>query len=80
MTPNFNRFVEELTRQYGVLFLTPEYALNASRRTPQQAAEKMAAGLRDGTANKDGEGIRRTCKALGIKTHLPSDTRVLRSA
>lgn len=32
-----------------------------------QIAERMADGLLNGRANKDGEAIRRTCRLLGIK-------------
>ena len=39
----------------------------ASRYTPQELAEKMTRGLINGSASKDGEGITRTCKVLGIK-------------
>ena len=62
-----DKFIEELKRQYAVLFLEPEYKMASQRYTPEELARKMTAGLKDGTANKDGDGIRRTCKALGIK-------------
>ena len=64
---NLDRFHEELTKHYADLFADdPE---SASRTTPYAYAElarKMTLGLNNGTANKDGEGIKRTCKALGI--------------
>ena len=65
MTP-LEQFEATLAAQYRVLFETPEYALAKSRRTPEELAHKMASGLAVGTANKDGEGIRKTCKLLGI--------------
>ena len=64
---NLDRFHEELTKHYTDLFATdPEYAYSASRTTPAELARKMTLGLDNGTADKDGEGVRRTCKALGI--------------
>ena len=60
-------FRDTLAAQYRDLFATdPEYAYSASIRTPEALAEKMTAGLATGRANKEGAGIRRTCKALGI--------------
>lgn len=64
---NKKRFQIVLTDQYAQLFSLPEYAMAAARYTPAQLAEKMTNGLLTGTANKDGDGIKRTCKALGIK-------------
>lgn len=61
------RFITVLTGQYEYLFTLPDYTMAAARTTPATLAEKMAAGLVDGSADKDGEGIKRTCKALGIK-------------
>jgi len=64
---NLDRFHEELTKHYTDLFAAdPEYAYSASRTTPAELARKMTLGLDNGTADKDGEGVRRTCKALGI--------------
>jgi hypothetical protein len=62
-----HKFTVILADQYKQLFETQDYALAASRYTPSQLAEKMASGLLDGSANIDGDGIKRTCKALGIK-------------
>lgn len=62
----FDQFEATLAAQYRVLFETPEYAYAKSRRTPEELAHKMTSGLAAGTANKDGEGIRKTCKLLGI--------------
>lgn len=62
------RFQTILTEQYERLFeQDPEYSFSASRTTPAALAEKMTAGLKKGSANKDGTGIKNTCKALGIK-------------
>ena len=66
-TNNLERFKTILTDQYTQLFETPDYAMAKSRYTPEGLAHKMTIGLHAGTADKDGEGIKRTCKALGIK-------------
>jgi len=65
MTP-LEQFEAILAAQYQVLFETPEYAFAKSRRTPEELAHTMTSGLAAGTANKDGDGIRNTCKLLGI--------------
>lgn len=63
----FQTFCDELQRQYAVLFATdPEYAYAAARMTPETLAIKMTASLAAGTANKDGAGIRMTCRMLKI--------------
>ncbi len=61
------RFQTVLADQYSQLFALPEYAIAAARYSPAQLAEKMTDGLILGTANKDGDGIKRTCEALGLK-------------
>jgi hypothetical protein len=61
------KFIPTLTAEYVRLFQTPEYAMAAARYSPEFMAVKMARGLLTGAASKDGEGIRNTCKALGIK-------------
>ena len=64
---NYETFKAELTKHYRELFTTPEYALAAARYTPEELAKKFTDALRDnGNVNKDGHGLRRTCKALGI--------------
>lgn len=65
---NLERFVAVLSDQYAQLFVSnPDtYSMARARYTPAELAEKMAMGLKAGTANKDGEGIKRTCKVLGI--------------
>lgn len=64
---NADRFIEVLTAQYVDLFKTEEYAYAAQTTTPEALAGKMTVSLARGAANKDGTGIKRTCKALGIK-------------
>lgn len=64
---NRARFETVLIDQYRQLFETPEFALAKARFTPESLAAKMTAGLIDGTASNDGDGIKRTCKVLGIK-------------
>lgn len=66
-TSNADRFIEVLTAQYVDLFKTDEYAYAAQTTTPEALAGKMTVSLARGAANKDGTGIKRTCKALGIK-------------
>ena len=63
---NFEQFYATLTEQYRALITTSDYAMAAARYTPEALARKMACGLAAGTANKDGDGIKNTCKALGI--------------
>jgi hypothetical protein len=65
---NAQKFQNTLAETYRDLFANdPEYAFSASRTTPEALAEKMTAGLLTGSANKDGDGIKRTCRAVGIK-------------
>ena len=64
---NFDKFQEQLEKEYTELFKTPEYSYSASRTTPKSLAEKMTASLKAGSANKDGDGIKRTCKHFGVK-------------
>ena len=65
---NLATFESHLVDAYRDLFDNdPEYAYAASRTTPTELACKMAAGLATGAANKDGDGIKRACKAVGIK-------------
>jgi hypothetical protein len=65
---NLDKFTQALELAYVDLFANnPEYAYSASRTTPQALASKMASCLVTGDANKYGEGIRRACKACGIK-------------
>ena len=64
---NFDNFYRLLTEAYADLFVTSdEYAYAATQTTPAELARKMTIGLDTGSANKDGEGIRRVCKKLGI--------------
>jgi hypothetical protein len=62
------KFHTVLTDQYKQLFETePEYAYVAEINLPMDLARKMMNSLSEGAGNKDGKGIVRTCKALGIK-------------
>lgn len=64
---NRERFQEELTKQYLALYeSSPEYAYVRRHITAYDLAEKMVEGLITGKANKGGEGIKRTCKALNL--------------
>lgn len=64
---NLDAFCARLTLEYAELFANdPEYAYSASRITPEALARKMTLGLDSGSANKDGEGIKRTCKHFKI--------------
>jgi hypothetical protein len=65
---NLDRFIAQLTTEYIALFATPEYAYAARRTDPAAMAVRMTNGLMSTppTANKDGDGIKRTCKALGL--------------
>ena len=67
MNTQAQTFRDVLANQYRDLFTTPDYAMSAARMTPEALATRMTDGLIKGTANKDGEGIKRTCKRLGIK-------------
>jgi hypothetical protein len=65
---NIERFIEALTKAYVELFESdPKYAYSAQHTTPEALAVKMTKGLAQGSANKDGAGIRRACKVCGIK-------------
>jgi hypothetical protein len=66
MTTNRETFMNELARQYAELFKTPDYAFVAGNTTAEELAKTMTDGLTRGTANKDGLGIKRTCKALKL--------------
>lgn len=64
---NLDAFCARLEIEYAHLFANdPEYAYAASRTTPAALARKMTLGLDNGQANKDGDGIKRTCKHFGI--------------
>lgn len=66
---NVKTFETILSDQYRHLYAAKpsEYSLAMKRFTPEQLAQQMTRALADGAANKDGEGIANTCKALGIK-------------
>lgn len=65
---NLDTFISVLTECYEYLFnSSDDYKYAAARTTPAQLANKMTLGLKDGTANKDGDGIKSACKKLKIK-------------
>jgi hypothetical protein len=65
---NAERFQDALMTAYRDLFANdPEYAYSAAHTTPEALAGKMTVGLAKGSANKDGAGVRRACKTVGIK-------------
>lgn len=64
---NLDAFYERLVIEYTDLFKNdPEYAYSAARSTPEELARKMTLALDNGTGNKDGKGIQRTCKHFKI--------------
>ena len=63
---NLDAFNAQLEIEYTSLFKTPEYEYSAARNTPAQLARKMTLALDNGTGNKDGDGIKRTCKHFKI--------------
>jgi hypothetical protein len=64
---NVSAFRRELALAYTHLFNSdPDYAFAKARTTPEALAEKMVNGLMDGSANKDGKGIKSVCKTLDI--------------
>jgi len=68
MTTNASKFCEELARQYADLFVSdPDYAYSAARCSPAGLAATMTEALAKGSGNKEGKGIQRTCKTLGVK-------------
>jgi hypothetical protein len=65
---NYEKFENELRKNYESLFVNNiEYRYAANHSTPAELAGRMTNSLFNGTANKDGKGIKLTCKALGIK-------------
>lgn len=61
------KFQIALTEAYTDLFANdPEYTYSASKTTPEALAAIMTAGLVTGAANKDGAGVKRACKVVGI--------------
>jgi hypothetical protein len=65
-----NRALFEFTlaRHYEKLYETDsDYAYSKSIRTPSELAYKMTLALCMGGGNKDGKGIKGTCKDLDIK-------------
>jgi len=65
---NLDKFTEALEAAYTDLFANnPKYSYSAYLTTPKALASKMSSHLMTGDANKDGEGVKRACKACGIK-------------
>lgn len=64
------RFTATLAYQYHRLFKRPAFSDLARKYTPEQLAERVTGELLAGTGDMSGEGIRRTCKALGIECTL----------
>lgn len=69
MSGNMIKFMGVLADQYADLFKSrpQEYSMAMQRYTPSGLAEKMTMSLKKREADKDGEGIRRACKVLGIQ-------------
>lgn len=64
---SIDTFQTALAAHYTDLFENdPEYAYSAARISPEALAEKMTKAIVAGTGNKDGAGVKRTCKQLGI--------------
>lgn len=64
---NLDHFYTLLTEEYTRLFATDEgYSHAASQMSPSELARKMTLSLDRGSGNKDGKGVKRVCKALGI--------------
>lgn len=60
-------FEQTLAAEYETLFATDsDYAYSASKVSAKDLAAKMTHALLMGSGNKDGKGIQRTCKKLGI--------------
>ena len=65
---NKQKFQLELENQYEILKEKDfDYKAILSNISPKELAEKMTNALNKGSGNKDGKGIKRTCKALKIK-------------
>lgn len=65
---NYEKFRQQLELAYVDLFASdPDYSYAAARNTPVGLSDKMTHGLLTGSANHDGTGIKRACKAVGVK-------------
>lgn len=68
MSTNRSTFISTLADQYRELFTTdPEYGYAKARHTPESLAAAMVGSGPGLCGSKNGAGIERTCKALGIK-------------
>jgi hypothetical protein len=66
--PNWDAFETTLATQFETLFASdPAYQRVKATHTPAQYAAKITLALADGSADKSGEGVQRTCQVLGIK-------------
>jgi hypothetical protein len=64
---NREKFIQTLTEEYVFLFANnAEYGHAARVTTPAALAMKMTNALQGGEGNKDGRGIKNTCKRLNI--------------
>ena len=71
---NRDFFIAEYEKQLAIEYGTNEQWLTMLANNPPdrprtipELAVRMTDGLKTGRANKDGNAIKRTCKALGIK-------------
>lgn len=64
---NLDKFHAQLTKEYEILFETPDFDYARKITSPPSLSLKMTLGLDQGTANKDGVGIKRACKHFGVK-------------
>jgi len=67
---NLLKFLTALTAAYTDLYASqPDvYSMAKARYTPEELSERMTMALKrgDGSASKDGDGIKRVCKELKI--------------
>lgn len=65
---NQEKFRAALIDAYEDLFAhDASYTLTSRLNTPESHADKIIAGLIRGAAHKNGSGVKRACKAVGIK-------------
>ncbi len=65
------QFRKALETAYADLFANnADYAYSASKTSPAELAKRMLNAAVTGSINIDGEGVRRACKACGIKHTL----------
>lgn len=77
---NRDQFQNELEKAYVFLFEhDSDYAYSKAKTTPQALAAKMTEALITGDANHDGAGVRKACRAVGIKPTRTAIRTYLRS-